>query len=167
MVVAQVNLPMGNTGYSLIALLASLVSVCAPIGAKCPMLFVGIEGEIRGVTSDDTRLEVEVSPDPNALQDTISIGEGMFSGRIRFDTTKSGGRFHHNCSRRPLTVQLTLLRGDDVLKQVVLDVAGDFMTDENGDYFLENPWVIDIDTEGDPEEEPPDNPEGGLDPSRS
>jgi len=110
---------------------------CGSARAKCPLVYVDLEGEVKGVVSEDDQIVVEVYPDPNSPSaEAIVNKDGRFKATIAFDTTRSGGRFHHNCSRRPERVTVILVNKVEELDRVRLAIENDFVKNEEGDYIL-------------------------------
>ncbi len=115
---------------------------CGSARAKCPLIYVDLEGVVRGAVSGDDQVVVELSPDPNASAHPIAFEEGYFKAKIAFDTTRSGGRFHHNCSRRPASVTVILLSNAEELDRTRLAIEDDFIRGEEGDYSLSSPLEL-------------------------
>ena len=137
MIVARASLPMTRL---LLGVGFALFVACMPASAKCPLIYIEFEGEIAGApVGEHDRVVVEVEPDPNAPRDAVHIEENRFRIEVPFDTTKSGGRFHHNCSRRPSTVAVILLSNDEEAARVALSIEEDFKEDDEGDYRVLSP----------------------------
>src|SRR6266508_1685410 len=103
--------------------------------AKCPAVFV----EVHGRASEDvpgSHVSIQVSPSPNQLTEPVAIEGGRFTARIAFDTTKSGGRFSHDCSRTPEVVTVSLVVEQRELDRVRLEIGRDFRRTDSGDYTL-------------------------------
>jgi hypothetical protein len=78
----------------------------------------------------------DIVPHPNADQDSVSIEGDEFHAALRFDSTRAAGRLGHDCSRRPETVIIRLLRADREVGVISLDVEQHFVRDERGEYRL-------------------------------
>lgn len=103
------------------------------------MVYISLEGEVEGIVGAEDEIIVVVSPDPNATANPVVLKGEDFKGKVAFDTTRSGGRFHHNCSRRPANVTILLLSNKEELDRVKLSIEDDFFRDEEGDYRLSSP----------------------------
>ena len=104
--------------------------------AKCASVSITIHGRVTAPVAD-TRVRIEMSPGARLGGHPILVSPddtGMFSVTTWYDTFNGGGLFgsglfHHDCSRRPRTVELSLMAGDGVLGRTELDVARDFDVD--------------------------------------
>ena len=118
-----------------VAVFAVFLVACMPASAKCPLIFIDFSGEIVGSSpGSEDRISVDVQPKPNTVDQSI-VSEGRrFHVRIPFDTTKSGGRFHHNCTRRPVEVVVALWSNDQEVSRVTLLIDEDFEESDEGDF---------------------------------
>lgn len=116
---------------------------CVSVEGKCALIYINIEGNIADDhyrPEADDRIVVEIQPETNASGDFILIDEdGHFGAQIPFDTTRSGGRFHHDCSRRPNVVTVTLLSHGQECDRITLDIGRDFIRNDEGDCYLISP----------------------------
>jgi len=109
---------------------------CGAAAAKCPFLLLSIKGRIVSEEPEGLSVGFEITPDPNAVQESSKIEGGQFAVILRFDSTRTGGRIHHDCSRRPTAVVIRLLRAGKEVGSVELDCTQDFTQNERGDYDL-------------------------------
>jgi hypothetical protein len=123
-------------------LLAALLVSGEALG-KCGNLIIHITGSIDGITGDDLRIMAQVMPPSNwEPQPEIPIKGGRFAGMVLFDRTKSEGRAKDDCSRAPDSLDVVLLRNDQELSRLRLDITKDFVREKTGDYKLRTPIVL-------------------------
>lgn len=132
---------------NLLFLLVACIAV-PTLQAKCPRVFIVVEGEVKGVTlSADHKLEISVQPEPGATLPAVTLEEDRFSVRIPFDSFKSYGFFRgHNCSRAPKSIRVVLKEADRVILKRELLVPRDFSQDTEGNYQLREKLVLELDT---------------------
>ena len=110
--------------------------------AKCGNSAIIIEGVIVGSAVDAT-VAIQVAPDPNwEPQPPISIdAKGRFRATVYFDRTKSGAR-SDTCSRKPDIVTIQLKEAGQVLDQVKINAARDFVRKNRIDYETRSPLTL-------------------------
>lgn len=113
---------------------------CSSGGMKCPNRFVVIDGSVNDIGSCASgRVEVRTEPQSGVHQLELTEGQGSFSIECPFDSTKSGGRFHHDCSRRPSVAVVRLICSEAVVDELRLTVPTSLPGDARGDYRTTNP----------------------------
>lgn len=126
--------------------LAALVE-CAhvPTLAKCASLEVTVKGEIEG-TATGLNVLVEISSDTpgDAITDsrqTVSLQGSQFRVVASFNTT-SNLVSAETCDRKPHSITVKLMRGDQVLDRQVLSIEKDFRRTKKGGYDLARPLIL-------------------------
>ena len=121
--------------WLLVVVMGSAVGFC-----KCANRFIWVEGHIAGRGSSDLEIIAQTVPNANwEAQPKITVRDGKFSGRVYFDSTKSEGRFTHNCSRVPIVVRLLLIKNGQQVDSIQLNIDKDFTRDKTGDYKILSP----------------------------
>lgn len=133
-----------ETGRALVSLLPLLIAFgCRPIPAeaKCAARYIFVHGMVELLASD-VALKFDIDPDPGFAEESHRVITRDFSVRLLFDPTRSGGRFHHSCSRAPEQVTVHLVVDDERVRSVALSIEKDFLRDDDGDYRLAHPLTL-------------------------
>jgi len=124
---------------------AIMLLFAGPGVCKCAMRIIFVEGTILGPVTEDLKVIVEVTPDPNwDPQPEIVLKDGKFVGKVYFDATKSEGRVRDDCSRVPKTVEVLLLRNGHEVNRVRLDISKEFTRNKLHDYKPRSPILLHI-----------------------
>ncbi len=112
---------------------------------KCAKRIIFVDGTVLGPITDDLKVLVEVTPDPNSeVQPEIVIKDGKFVGKVYFDATKSEGRVRDDCSRVPETVEILLLKNGHEVNRVRIDVSKGFTRNKLHDYTPRSPIILHV-----------------------
>jgi len=121
----------------------AILLFASPGMCKCAMRIIFVEGAVLGPITDDLKVIVKVSPDPNwEPQPEIVLKDGKFVGKAYFDATKSEGRVRDNCSRVPETVEVLLLKNGHEVNRVRLDISKEFTRNKMHDYKPRSPILL-------------------------
>jgi hypothetical protein len=124
-------------------LLLTIVLLGGTTLSKCANRLIHVEGRVDGVSRSGLRILVQVTPDPNwEPQPEIAIKDGSFVGTVLFNATKSEGRVRDDCSRRPIKVDVVLLKEGHEVSRVRLEISHDFVKNKLGDYELRSPIML-------------------------
>lgn len=123
--------------------LASFVALmCLSACVKCPIATLVIEGDVTDAMDIHDSVVVTVTPDANAKQIPPQIKDRHFVARVRFNTLRSAGRWYHNCSRKPETIVISLVRDGTTLDQVKLNFTKDFVKESDVTYRIVRPVFL-------------------------
>jgi hypothetical protein len=129
--------------YRAAFLLLMVVLLSRTTLSKCANRLIHVEGRVDGISRNGLRILVQVTPDPNwEPQPEIAIKDGSFVGTVLFNATKSEGRVRDDCSRRPIKVDIVLLKDGHQVNRVPLEISHDFVRNKLGDYELRSPIVL-------------------------
>ena len=111
-----------------VVLIAGLTSACATFGggSKCSRIWLKVEGVVENFNPAEHQVTISVTPDPNEPQDGVVVTRARFEATVHFDPTLSGGRWHHDCGRRPTELTIRLLRKGTILKEETLIFVKEF-----------------------------------------
>ncbi len=126
----------------LVATVIFFSAACGSARAKCREIYISLEGEVKGAVTAGDQIVIEISPDSNTVADPVVLKDGYFKAKVAFDTTRSGGRFRHDCSRRPANVTTILLSNAKEQDRSTLTIEDNFSRDREGDYSLSTPIVL-------------------------
>ena len=106
--------------------------------AKCFNMGIKISGEIVGSSTEPSDISVNTSPIRHLFQESIVIEKGKFEIRFLLSTFKKPKFWRiftvHDCSWRPRSVILELIKGDHVVDRVELNLRKKFVEVKTGNY---------------------------------
>ena len=128
---------MSNT---LIRILGTSLALCVIACAQCPVDTITVKGRVveNGNAHSRVRVQLVYPKEKPGESGEVTVEHGAFQIPIEFVTAQGSifANLPKRCSRKPKTVILTLLEGDQESDQVFLDFAKHFRMADASAYTL-------------------------------
>jgi hypothetical protein len=125
--------------------MALISLLCADTtSAKCARLVLELRGQFEQPHAENIILEGYTEPDANERPREPLWDKGEFTLVLLFDSTKSGGRFHHDCSREPRRVGIRVLADKKARYSASKRFPADFMETAEGRWVAKEPFRIEL-----------------------
>jgi len=126
----------------------AIVGVCLVAHAQCPVDAIIVKGQIEHSTAKkDYRVRVQLMYPKHKPGESgeVSVEEENFRIPLEFVTEQSSlfSNLPKRCGRKPQTVNITLLSGEDKSDEVSLDFARSFTMVDASAYTLRAELVLD------------------------
>ena len=136
--------PLGNT---LIRALGAIFSLCLIGHAQCPVDAVIVKGRVENaIAQNDYRVRVQLVYPKHKPGEAgeVTVEDAQFQIPVEFVTTQSSmfSNLPKRCGRKPQTVIITLIHGDQKSDEVFLDFAKDFRMVDASAYALRSELVL-------------------------
>ena len=131
----------------LIPVLLAILPLCLVAHAQCPVETVIVKGRVeRPIAKDDYRVRVELVYPKHKPGESgeATVQDANFHIPVEFVTEQSSvfTNLPKRCGRKPQTVVITLLSGDQKSDEVSLDFARNFRMVDASAYTLRSELVL-------------------------
>jgi hypothetical protein len=132
----------------LIRVLGAVFPLCLVAHAQCPVDTIIVKGRVEHPTAqNDYRVQVQLVYPKHKPGESgeVTVEDAKFQIPVEFATEKSSlfTNLPKRCSRKPQTVVITLLSGDQKSDEVFLDFARKFRMVDASAYTLRSELVLD------------------------
>jgi hypothetical protein len=136
--------PLRNTR---IRVLGTILSLCLVGHAQCPVDAVIVKGRVEHpIAMNDYRVRVQLVYPKHRPGEAgeVTVEDAKFQIPVEFVTTQSSlfTNLPKKCGRKPQTVVITLISGDQKSDEVFLDFAKDFRMVDASAYTLRSELVL-------------------------
>ena len=134
-----------ESAKTLLKVVCFAVIICISAGAQCPVQAVLIKGRVENSTVDSkVRVQLLYPKGKPGESGEVTVEDGAFQIPIEFVTEKSSlfTNLPKRCSRKPKTVVITLMQGDQESDQVSLEFPRSFRMADAGAYALRSEVVL-------------------------
>lgn len=104
--------------------------VVSSASGTCADSLVRAYGEIEGEIGPNSKITIEISPNPRRAMPIIPVKKPRFDIQASFDTFIMDIKQGERCGRVPESVTLILLEEDKEVARVPLNIKKDFLRDE-------------------------------------
>lgn len=137
---------------ALIRLLGAIFILCLVAHAQCPVNTVIIKGRVEHSNAqNDYRVRVQLVYPKHKPGEAgeVTVEDAKFQIPIEFVTAQSSlfTNLPTRCGRKPETVVITLLRGDQKVDEVFLGFAKNFRMADTSAYALRSELVLNADSQ--------------------
>jgi len=124
-----------------------LVAVPVPSYAICPIHLVIVKGRVRNARNTDVvRVQLVYAKQPIGDSTDGTVEDGSFTLEVPFYTQSRKpvlfGTWREKCDRKPETVIVTLMEGDQEADRISLDLRTDFTMPYPSAYMLRSEIVL-------------------------
>jgi|SRR5215469_1781363 len=136
----------------LIRVLGTIFSLCLVGHAQCPVDAVLVKGRVEHpIAQNDYRVRVSLVYPKHKPGEAgeVTVEDAKFQIPVEFVTTQNSlfTNLPKRCGRKPQTVVITLIRGDQKADEVSLDFAKDFRMVDASAYTLRSELVLHADSQ--------------------
>src|SRR5215469_9757362 len=133
--------------HKLIRVLCAIVGLCLVGHAQCPVATVIVKGRIEHPTAkNDYRVRVQLVYPKHKPGESgeVTVEEADFEIPVEFVTEQSSlfTNLPKRCGRKPQTLDITLLNGDQKIDEVFLDFRRDFRIVDASAYTLRSELLL-------------------------
>src|SRR5215471_11535937 len=131
----------------LIRVLVAIFLLCLVAHAQCPVNTVIVKGRVEHpIAKNDYRVRVQLVYPKHKPGESgeVTVEDAKFQIPVEFVTTQSSlfTNLPKRCGRKPETVVITLIRGDQKSDEVFLDFAKNFQMVDASAYTLRSELVL-------------------------
>ena len=131
----------------MIRVLVAIFSVCLVAHAQCPVDTIIVKGRVEhSIAKNDYRVRVQLVYPRHKPGESgeVTVEDANFHIPVEFVTAQSSlfTNLPKRCGRKPQTVVITLLSGDQTSDEVSLDFARDFTMVDASAYALRSELVL-------------------------
>jgi len=135
-----------------IRVLGAILSLCLVGHAQCPVDAVIVKGRVEHpIAQNDYRVRVQLVYPKHKPGEAgeVTVEDAKFQIPVEFVTTQSSlfTNLPKRCGRKPQTVVITLISGDQKSDEVFLDFAKDFRMVDASAYSLRSELVLDANSQ--------------------
>ena len=136
----------------LIRVLGTILSLCLVCHAQCPVDAIIVKGRVEHpIAQNDYRVRVQLVYPKHKPGEAgeVTVEDAKFQIPVEFVTTQSSlfTNLPKRCGRKPQTVVITLISGDQKSDEVFLDFAKDFRMVDASAYSLRSELVLDANSQ--------------------
>jgi hypothetical protein len=132
---------------NLIRVVSGVFALCVIAHAQCPVDTVIVKGRVEHATAaTDLRVRVQLVFPKHKPGESgeVTVENAIFQIPVEFVTEQSSlfSNLPKRCGRKPQTVVISLLKGDQEFDEVSVDFARDFKMADSSAYTLRSELVL-------------------------